>query len=520
MRFDDRLNTVLAGRIDSDSGREAMWRQLLDLIAQQGSTLAEPLAKRAFQALSMLQPHVRPAARRAALTAAASRTAYAPLAAYAAQESPDVAFNIFGRIQLADADWLPLIGSIGPVARSAMRQRHDLSPTVATALAGYAAGDFALPAPEGRSEQDRIEIRDLVRRIEEYRIRREAGTTSGEDDVVAMFVTDDQGVIINASGAVSRGRLVGLDISQPAVSGEAGCDAAVARLFSKRGAIQNGRMQLRAQDAALLYFLCDAEPQFARNDGRFMGYAGTLRPARMAAELQQNQSPAETSSSDLVRQMMHELRSPLNAMSGFAELIEGQYFGPAPHRYRSLATAIVNDTRRLLMAVEELDALARLDAPANAPADQQAIYLTNIAVPGLSRLADLLQRTGRQLLWEASGAPSPLAINEAQGQRLISLLVSGIAAFVDRGESLNVRLLEADGRIEISLPAAMAGLTWSDLVAHDSITPDADEPEEAGLGFSFLIADRMAAAAGCDIGLANGQCFLNLPSARPVRRQG
>ena len=58
--------------------------------------------------------------------------------------------------------------------------------------------------------------------------------------------------------------------------------------------------------------------------------------------------------------MLHELRTPVNAIQGFAEVIQQQLFGPTPHEYRALAAGIAGDAARILSAFEELDRLAGL----------------------------------------------------------------------------------------------------------------------------------------------------------------
>ena len=44
---------------------------------------------------------------------------------------------------------------------------------------------------------------------------------------------------------------------------------------------------------------------------------------------------------DALREMVHEIKTPLNAIIGFAEIIDGQYLGPAHRRYRERAASIV-----------------------------------------------------------------------------------------------------------------------------------------------------------------------------------
>ena len=44
---------------------------------------------------------------------------------------------------------------------------------------------------------------------------------------------------------------------------------------------------------------------------------------------------------DSLRELVHEIKTPLNAIIGFAEIIDGQYLGPADRRYRERAGEIV-----------------------------------------------------------------------------------------------------------------------------------------------------------------------------------
>ena len=63
---------------------------------------------------------------------------------------------------------------------------------------------------------------------------------------------------------------------------------------------------------------------------------------------------------DSLRELVHEIKTPLNAIIGFAEIIEGQYLGPADHRYRERAGEIVAQARLLLSAIDDLDFAAKI----------------------------------------------------------------------------------------------------------------------------------------------------------------
>src|SRR5690606_23987295 len=100
----------------------------------------------------------------------------------------------------------------------------------------------------------------------------------------------------------------------------------------------------------------DAAPAFLPETGAFDGYRGRMRRFAPPAE-----SAATSGAGDRMRQILHELRTPVGAIQGFAELIQQQMFGPAPNAYRALAAAIAVDAARLLAGFDEIDRLARLE---------------------------------------------------------------------------------------------------------------------------------------------------------------
>ncbi|WP_447407616.1 hypothetical protein, partial [Clostridium perfringens] len=71
-------------------------------------------------------------------------------------------------------------------------------------------------------------------------------------------------------------------------------------------------------------------PSFDPASGRFVGYAGIARRPRADEDV----APSRRMASDSLRQLVHELRTPTNAIAGFAELIEAQLLGPVSDVYR------------------------------------------------------------------------------------------------------------------------------------------------------------------------------------------
>lgn len=515
-RFDDRLSTVLAAQPETARERAAIWRQVADMLAQSGPEMSQADAARGLAALSVLRPHVPTAIRLETARSIASRCRFAPLAVLVGNDEPAMTVALFDRIDLGEDDWLAILPVLTPLARSRLRARGDLSRPVKRALARFGSVDFSLPAsdlPPSFAGQEPLasekgsNIAELVERIEAYRRRPtlpandlgsqlSAETTVEADDRHTVLI-DCEGWLRAVSG-LPRAAFVGLQCAVPARAGEAGVDAAVARLFVKRGDIRSGRLQLQGSGPWNGCWLIDADAQFDRESGRFTGYSGTIAfaadatlsaPAEMILKDEHARPVA-----DGMRQMAHELRSPLNAINGFAQLIEGQYFGPVAGHYRTLAASIVADARRLGQMIDDLDIAAKLDTGKMERGE------------GVSDLAQMLAGFegdcatgdgGADVEFKVTGAVGPLEV-EVPGRDLHQLLqrLIGLAA----------ASASQQGAIEAHLSSKQYGTVLVSLDCND----------HAGQGneFGIRLVQRMAEVHGGSLDFADGKAFLSLPCAR------
>ena len=178
----------------------------------------------------------------------------------------------------------------------------------------------------------------------------------GDPEVPAIsairFASDARGRIVTADAPFAA-MLAGFVLGQTAALAPARADARTTRALRQRRPVHRGRIELAGAAAIAGAWRIDAAPRFASQGGRFLGYRGVLR--RPSTD-----SAAEAdSAADRLRQLLHELRTPVNAIQGFAELIQQQLFGPTPHQYRSLAASIAADSAAVLAGFEEIDRLVR-----------------------------------------------------------------------------------------------------------------------------------------------------------------
>lgn len=557
MFFDDRLATVLRQRASGEAGLRTQFRQLLDLlgkdVARRGSQPDHSLIAAAWLRMDALAQAI-PAPTRAAMIREPGWRFRSPdLAAHLADHEPEVTSAALNRAELSPADWIALIPRLPVRARGFLRNRRDLPVDVEAVLTRLGVHDRGLPAPidtddvagamgaapdaapiplrvaasspvpttrnqaeSGRTESGRTEISALVERIAQF--RRERGESDRDTERSPRLplgeVIERAGRLVSSIGfaADATGRIewAGSDVA-PMVIGtrlfapqrpdddDAG-DPGLERAFARRQPITRGEISLAGAPAIAGDWIIDAQPRFS-DEGHFTGYFGRLRrvPDQTSALHRSDAHEA-----DRIRQLLHELRTPITAVQGYAEVIQQQLFGPAPHEYRALAAAIAADAARILAGFEELDRLARLETGALA------------MTPGEADLAALIRRTGAQIEPVLDQRRAGLAIRFPEtstllialdpddAEALVWRLLASLAAACGADEQITLRLAPLIGasgamaRLSCTLPARLAA--EDDLFAATARSNDsAINPGLFGAGFALRLARAEARAAGGDM---------------------
>jgi K+-sensing histidine kinase KdpD len=173
------------------------------------------------------------------------------------------------------------------------------------------------------------------------------------------------------------------------------------------------------------------------------------------------------------------LRTPINAIQGFAEMIQQQVFGATPHQYRSLAASIAADAARMLAGFEDLERLARLETgAADMPAPQADTDLAALLARQIAQLDPVIGPREVRLRWNAPAAPLPVRAPAAELEHAVWRLLAVIASTAAPGERLAIAL-DTDGdqaRLDLPLPATLAMRDDATLFAADSARPGQQQP--------------------------------------------
>jgi len=557
VRFDDMLSTVLAQPLGTGEARTAAWRQIVDLLAQ-GRGQQGPVVDEAYDMVRFLRRGVPPDVRAEVARGLVGRVVPPDLVALFAEDSPSVAAPLLGTARLSDQGWIELLPSLSPTARALLRNRRDLSPAVVQALAQFGLSDFRLsgpaagtdghgaePAeavPEGDSGFDgSMQIRELMGRIEAFHRSARGFAAAGDSPREAAdpcedfrFETGPDGILLWVEGA-PRGPLIGMSIATPASGHEHGVDGHAAGAFRQRAPFRDARLTVAGIGPAAGEWRISAVPFFDRADGRFTGYRGTGRRPR-ADEIAPRAEMGDAGQAadglygsglmaDSLRQLVHELRTPINAISGFAEMISSQMLGPVAHGYREQADAILAEARRLLAAVEDLDIAARIDT--------QRLSLEGVAVDAaalLLRLHDEYEEVAaaRQVALRvriAEGLPL-LDADPAVVERGYARLLGATIGLARPGETIVAGLTAGEGgangiALSVSRPALLAGRDERTLL-DPGYSPEGDWPDAPvlGLGFALRLVRNLATAAHGTLVIKSDRFYLELPARDHAVRSG
>lgn len=558
MHFDDRLVTVLRLPASSEALARIQYRQLVDLLGRLPAEARSEMLDAGFERIEALGAQI-PAADRARLLCQPFQPITNPrLIALLAQAEPAVATAAITCARLSESDWLELIPQLPVRARGILRHRRDLAPRVEALLERLGirdrglppATDIACPAepdamPDPESVLDltpeemvepqaapapKVErtkpagtrtsaandagadagIGAIVRRIEEFRKAREAHSASEPvveaprlplGDIAAAaprgpaavdFETGRDGRIAWADGPYAPS-LVGLDLAAEDVGGRQ-----TAAVMRRRLPVRAARVNISGAPAVSGEWQVDATPHFD-DHGCFTGYFGRLRrPARRAGHAAS--SGHDPSEADRMRQVLHELRTPANAIQVAAEIIQQQLYGPAPHEYRALAAAIAGDCAHILAGFEELDRLVKLETGA-LRLEPGECDIASVLVETVARLEAWTapRRSGFALPSDIGSATLPVQVDRGEAERLVWRLLAALAGSMAPEEVLAVVWRSSADRVElrIALPAALAGQGGNSLL--DAPPTERGQTLSAGmfgLGFTLRLAVAEAAAAG------------------------
>ena len=558
VRFDDRLNTVLAQPAANPHDRAVRWRQLVELLAR-ADDLQSPSAQLALLEVRSDAVVVDPQVRAAAARAVSRPQLPIELVFAFAADTIAVSAPILAAVSLRPDEWQQVIERASSESRQFIRTLHPDVPELVPVP--VPAPRVEEPPPEEEApvqaaptepEQTRPEsaqpattpaptpattpapgmpipsISEVLARIENLRQDRQfspAGPAQSPSPVTAAVTPvvastrprravdlpsplfrwecGPSGEIAWVEG-VPRGSVIGRSLAQPGEHN--GVDPRIQRAFAVRAPFRDATLTVTGEGPGAGEWKLSGVPAFEPMDGRFAGYRGVAVRSGENAPEEFDYAPREGLDENALRELVHELKTPLNAIIGFAEIIDGQYLGPAETVYRDRAAEIVSQGRLLLSAIEDLDIAAQLrSSPGSADGSTDINALLTALLPDFK---DRAARRGAHFEVALSRSPAIATLGKVVLERLVRRFCGALIDVAEARERISLSIDCDVGQclISVNRPEAMRSLPDSQLFDRDGESKDL-----LASGFSLKLARGIAQTAGGDLRVTGEKLALVLP---------
>jgi PAS domain S-box-containing protein len=242
-----------------------------------------------------------------------------------------------------------------------------------------------------------------------------------------------------------------------------------------------------------------------------------LTDARALAE------KANLAKSDFLSSMSHELRSPLNAILGFAQLMESDTPAPTPAQGESIIQ-ILNAGWYLLELINEILDLATIES-GKLSMSLEPVSLNELLLECHSMIDPLAQRRGIRMSAPHSDAAYCIKADRTRIKQVLINLLSNAIKYNRTGGSVAVRCTAntASGRVRITVTDTGAGLPPEKLEQlfqpFNRLGQEVNGEEGTGIGLvvSKRLVELMDGVIGVESTIGRGSTFwVELLSTAPL----
>jgi PAS domain S-box-containing protein len=221
-----------------------------------------------------------------------------------------------------------------------------------------------------------------------------------------------------------------------------------------------------------------------------------LERARIVAE------KANLAKSEFLSSMSHELRSPLNAILGFAQLMESDSPPPTPAQEESIAQ-ILQAGWHLLKLIDEVLDLTKIESK-HVPLSREPVLLAEVMLECQGMIEPQAQQRGIRIAFPRFDIPYFVKADRTRVKQVIINLLSNAIKYNREQGTVDVNcVLSVSGRIRVSIKDVGAGLSPEQLAQlfqpFNRLGQEAGGEEGTGIG--LVVAKRLVELMGGEIGV-------------------
>ncbi|MDX9972885.1 MAG: PAS domain S-box protein [FCB group bacterium] len=340
-----------------------------------------------------------------------------------------------------------------------------------------------------------------------------------ESNIDAIMTTDPKGIItdvnkqMEALTGCTRDELIGAPFKNYYTDAER-AEAAI-KLVLAEGKITNYELTARAWDGKETVVSYNATTFYDRDrklQGVFAAARDVTERRRLDEVLQEKNvelinakvvaEKANLSKSDFLSSMSHELRSPLNAILGFAQLMESDSPEPTPGQKESIGQ-ILQAGWHLLKLINEILDLAKIES-GQLSLSPESVSLSEVMVECQGMIEGQAQKRGIQMTFPEFEVPCFVHADRTRLKQILINFLSNAIKYNREQGSVEVTYSAATlGRIRIAIRDTGAGLPPEKLAQlfqpFNRLGQEASGEEGTGIG--LVVAKQLIELMGGVIGV-------------------
>lgn len=196
--------------------------------------------------------------------------------------------------------------------------------------------------------------------------------------------------------------------------------------------------------------------------------------------------------------MSHQLRTPLNSIIGFSELLEHELFGPLNPRQKLYVRNVLQSGRQLLALINDVLELSRLDA-GRLTVRREWVSAGSL-IDAEERAAQPLAQQRKVRLSSAIDDDLPeLYVDPGRIRQAIHHLLSNALMFTPSGGTVSIRALTAAGCLRIEIQDSGIGIAKDEqALLFRELIPSPDE-DHHGAGLGLVLTRRLVEMHGGEV---------------------
>ncbi len=254
---------------------------------------------------------------------------------------------------------------------------------------------------------------------------------------------------------------------------------------------------------------------------RFIDITDSVRVERALRERAEALEAADRLKSEFVANVSYELRNPLNAIIGFAELLVGGYSGSLNEKQADYCESILSSSRQLLSLINDILDLATIEA-GRITLQRETVLVRNL----LHATADLCQEWARDqeltLEVDCPADSATLVADERRLKQVLFNLVSNAIKFSPPGGRIVLSARQDGAELELAVSDTGPGIAEDERerMFESFVTGGPGRAREAGAGLGLSLVKSFVELHGgrVEIGANEGggtvvRCFLPVDGA-------